>query len=210
MRQRNQRRKLLGVAVRKLGHLDAALGTASPPRPGTEPTPSHGGRSRREDHGPRAKSRSSWPSGPSPTRKAPSESGFKDLATQYSPKCDSPDLVGGPLGRLFLLSSRSRDSRLQAGHLGTPPGAPHDRQAKCRILVVEDEAMIAMLVEEWCSTSAARWLDLPLKWRRLFASHQMPASMPRSGCECRWDRSVPGRRPASGRGVPIIFATGDG
>src|SRR5215204_3259821 len=78
MRQRNQRRKLLGVA------------TASPPRPGTEPTPSHGGRSRREDHGPRAKSRSSWPSGPSPKRKAPSESSFKDLATQYSPKCDSP------------------------------------------------------------------------------------------------------------------------
>src|SRR5215203_4623073 len=49
---------------------------------------------RRQDHGPRAKSRSSWPSGPSPKRKAPSESSFKDLATQYSPKCDSPARTG--------------------------------------------------------------------------------------------------------------------
>jgi len=51
---------------------------------------------------------------------------------------------------------------------------------RCRILVVEDEAMIAMLVEEMVLDFGSRWLDLPLKWRRLFALHRTPASMPRS------------------------------
>ena len=51
---------------------------------------------------------------------------------------------------------------------------------KCRILVVEDEAMIAMLVEEMVLDFGSEVVALLLKWRRLFALHPTPASIPRS------------------------------
>ena len=51
---------------------------------------------------------------------------------------------------------------------------------RCRILVVEDEAMIAMLVEEMVLDFGSEVVGPPLKWRRRFALHPTPASMPRS------------------------------
>ena len=51
---------------------------------------------------------------------------------------------------------------------------------RCRILVVEDEAMIAMLVEDMVLDFGSNVVGPAQKWRRLFALHPTPISMRQS------------------------------
>jgi hypothetical protein len=47
---------------------------------------------------------------------------------------------------------------------------------RCRILVVEDEAVIAMLVEDMVLDFGSEVVGPAARWMRRFASHPMPLS----------------------------------